>query len=212
MKFFIYSRVGNLQQKQNDLSNQERHLQNPVREEQNKRQDAVTDMIPGVGLVGGLITGRYERIIPGYSSINGLISVCTQDLENCQRQINQTRGEYLRADNEKNRIQNETSTLNQQSARLQTEKGKLCREEVSLTRKLNYVSRLNTNLLNCVTGLKLKTTVLQKRFLSVQDEVELFEPAEWNNNLAPEFRRRLSEFDSLIWTGTDSLVSFKLME
>jgi septal ring factor EnvC (AmiA/AmiB activator) len=208
----LNSKVSLLQQKQNDLSNQEKHLQNRVREEQNKRQDAVTDMNPGVGFVGGLITGRYKRMIPGHSLINGLISVCTRDLESCQRQIHQTREEYSRAEGEKNHIQNETSTLNQQSARLQTEKDTLSREEISLTRKLNYVSRLNTNLLNCVTGLKLKTTALQKRFLCVQDEAELLEPAEWNNNLAPEFRRRLSEFDALIWTGSGSLVSFKLME
>ena len=208
----LNSKVGNLERKQQDLVNQENHLQGKLRDAETKRQDALTDLIPGVGLIGGLVTGRYERIIPGHSAISGLVSVCTQDLERAQRELSQTRFEYSRAQEDKNRVEAESVILRRQAAKLENEKLTLKREESALTTKMNYVSQLNNKLLNCVTGLKTKSDMFRRRFLSVEDEVELLEPTEWNNDLSLEFRKRLREFDSLIWTGSDSLANCHILE
>ncbi|KAJ3230789.1 hypothetical protein HDU81_004256 [Chytriomyces hyalinus] len=75
-------------QEQSEVS----HLNRRIEEEEKKRVDALTDLIPGVGFIGGLITGRHERMIPFHSAVNGIISAVKQDKENAEHRLNSTRG------------------------------------------------------------------------------------------------------------------------
>lgn len=71
------------------------YLENQSNQASITREQALTDINPLVGIIGGLVTGRYERMIPFYSTISGAISMLTQDkeeseasLENCQHDYN----------------------------------------------------------------------------------------------------------------------------
>lgn len=92
----LQTKLDGLRSKETDLSKQidnlnlnRQQLEQVIRNEQQAREDAVVDLIPGVGFFGGLITGRYERMIPGASQLKGIISAATQDKERFERMLHQ---------------------------------------------------------------------------------------------------------------------------
>ena len=85
----------NLQEQQNvlgkDISNLAKEAEQLVDDKdwaETVRTDSITDLIPGVGFFGGLITRRFWRMIPLYSQVIGVISWAEQDKERCQEKLN----------------------------------------------------------------------------------------------------------------------------
>lgn len=77
----LKSKKTNLEEAIDKVKRKEKKLKKKIRESRVSRSDALIDMVPLVGIFTGLITGRYMRMIPFYSSTVGLISVCKRDLE-----------------------------------------------------------------------------------------------------------------------------------
>lgn len=98
----LKSKTNNLKNKLVELNNKKKELNNEINElervtskserkiekEEKLRTNAWQDTLPGFGFVAGLVTGNYERMIPLYSPIRGIISVVEQTVENEQRKLN----------------------------------------------------------------------------------------------------------------------------
>ncbi|KAJ2986004.1 hypothetical protein HDV02_000256, partial [Globomyces sp. JEL0801] len=90
----LSSQSSSLQSQLNELRQQEATLLGRIRDEERKRENAATDWIPG----------DYDRMIPGYSTITGIISSLNNDKEALQNRLNQKNDEYRRNMHELNRI------------------------------------------------------------------------------------------------------------
>ncbi|KAI8894787.1 hypothetical protein BC833DRAFT_603620 [Globomyces pollinis-pini] len=93
-----------LQVQLQDFKKEEERLNQLIRDEEKKRQNAAMDWIPLVGFFAGLFTGDYERMIPGYSTISGIISRASKDKEALQDRLNQKNNEYQNNWRELNRV------------------------------------------------------------------------------------------------------------
>lgn len=70
------------------------YLQNQSDQVSITREQALTDINPVAGVIGGLLTGRYERMIPFYSTISGVISMLTQDKEEFESSLEKCQYDY----------------------------------------------------------------------------------------------------------------------
>lgn len=100
----LESRRHDLDKEISSLEVDMRTLKIRMEEEETKRVDAAVDWIPLVGFFGGLVTGRYERMLPGYSTVSGIISRITQEKEECQ-------GRYDNKHSERNSLNSELSSV-----------------------------------------------------------------------------------------------------
>lgn len=75
------SRVQSLEREIADTRAEIERLRDKIRNEEQRRSNAVYDLIPFHGLFAGIISGDMKRAIPYYSQIDGIISAVSQDLE-----------------------------------------------------------------------------------------------------------------------------------
>lgn len=162
-------RLNNHKQKLNNEINGVKNsisiIKDKIEEEEDIRTFAWTDLIPGVGLIGGLVTKRYERIIPFYSSVRGIVSIAEQTVETEQRKLNLKKEEKkelklkkkeieasIKNKNDKN-IQN-ISNLAQINLKKSAKDAEIAEFGKALTRLRNASSFLKSNLhkYKCVEG------------------------------------------------------------
>ncbi len=77
----LESKEKNLEKTVDEAKQEVKKVKSRITQAETNRRDALIDMIPLVGIFTGLFTKRYTRMIPFYSSIVGLVSVCKKDLE-----------------------------------------------------------------------------------------------------------------------------------
>jgi septal ring factor EnvC (AmiA/AmiB activator) len=100
----LLSQVEDLKKELNSLKAAEQEIQLQIDREETLRFDASIDWIPFVGIIGGAITGRYTRMIPGFSSVSGIISHINQSKESYAKRLEQVSLEYKKVKNEYEKV------------------------------------------------------------------------------------------------------------
>ena len=102
-----------------------RSKQNEIDEQETIRQEAAVDWIPGVGFFAGLITQKYERMIPGYSTVNGIMSHINQEKEKLEEdksrlgaELHSLETDYKNVKNQLRSVENDISSLSSRIAAL----------------------------------------------------------------------------------------------
>ena len=108
--------------------------------EETKRGDAVA-------FVGGLTTGRYERMIPGNSVVAGIISYITQEQEEANRKIENKQSE-------KYNLNEQLQSLQENKNRYETTKKNISAKLVGLTHEIAMKEKEKKLLAKNLTDLK----------------------------------------------------------
>lgn len=158
-----------------------RQLEHRIEQERTKQQDAATDWIPGVGFFGGLITGRYERMIPFHSTIAAIISAIEGDLgraigrrDDAARNKSALEQEQLRV---KQRLEESSAEMTRIQRKIDSLKANIgrCDDQVKvLGALLTDLGNLTRSLLNLATGL----TGIHEQVENLID-CDMVEPAEF---------------------------------
>lgn len=103
----LTSEIRDMQREIDTLEQDHQSAKRQAQKEEQRRVDGLTDLIPGVGLIGGLITGRYERCIPGHSAINAAVSLANQRVEKLYARASEARSKRDRSQTEKRGVQSD---------------------------------------------------------------------------------------------------------
>lgn len=125
-------------------------------EEETTRIDGIIDLLPLVGVIGGIVTGRIKRAIPLYSQFAAIISVGTDEKENHEQRLRQ-----------KQKVQNQltleqTSIINEMQRKIvlvnlyEAQIARSEREQLWLERKIRKLGATLVDFSNLSLSLRLK--------------------------------------------------------
>ena len=168
MKYIMVSIEGkekDLTKEIDDLTNSIADITRQIESEKIKRKDAITDSIPIVGqvwgIIGGLTTKRYTRMIPFYSGVTGLFSWFTQQKEMLERNLEYKRRELadlLKRKSEKSgQVQKEELNLifiDQEVDRFEGQKSKLEAETKELGKRITDLRNVQMSFQGLLTKYK----------------------------------------------------------
>ena len=163
--------INKSEEQKREMKAELQRLRKQVEEEEQARIDGATDMIPFVGLIGGLVTGRYERMIPGYSTVKGLASLITDEVEKLEERANRKAEKIdenrrnLRHLKEKKRMRK--SDLSDQKRKLQKTEEKKIKAEAGL----KDAGKVKTLLSHFTTGFQ----QVSQRYCSNRNDLEMLE-------------------------------------
>ena len=153
------------------LNSEIARLRRRAEEEETKRVDAAIDWIPGVGLIGGLITGRYERVIPGHSVVAGIISHITQEQEEANRKIKNKQSE-------KSNLNEQLQSIEENKNRYETTKKNISAKLVQLTHEIDMKEKEKKLLAKNLTDLKntgMELTLICKKHTLMNCDLDMIE-------------------------------------
>ncbi|MGH2613392.1 MAG: coiled-coil domain-containing protein [Rhabdochlamydiaceae bacterium] len=147
----LYQQEKDLNECIKKLNNELWQLEKNIEKANIRRIDGLTDLIPFVGFVGGLVTGRFERMIPFYSQVRGIISWVQQEKEYYQNKLDakykERRGLNEEVDSDSAKINQQksiTDLIETETKRLASEKDRLDKEIKQLGIGLTYFKNVNS--------------------------------------------------------------------
>ncbi len=163
-----------------------------------RRVDALTDLIPFVGLIGGFVTGRYERAIPFYSQIRGAVSLAQEESEYYQSQLNSKQSELRTLKGEVSEISSEIDKNKPLMISLEAEAQRFKSERDGLDVEIKQLGKVITSLKN--VKMSLQTIRGKYRFLSEDLNLvrDFIDDAEAKTELTQQFARALAEIKRMI--------------
>lgn len=162
---------GRLDNDFNDLNRKINETNQKIRHEERKRENAVLDSIPIFGFFyaidDALDNNEPERLIPGYSLVNGLMSVLTQEKEALEQRchILGAEKEILRKqlDEVQQNLNRNNQSLNENAANLRKTKERI--ETISW--KIKVSGEKTTSTKNILKNLKINSN----KFLSFKNDL-----------------------------------------
>lgn len=167
--------------------------------EKQRRIDGGTDLIPGVGFIGGLVTGRYERMIPYYSQVKAVESLASQRVENLLKISKEKKDEFNRKSDEVHSLNQEIRKSCANIENKERQLKKLRTKETECEKAIKETGKLLTDYENVKKNLMLvaKRTNLLETEIENLKEFEMLDPGEFKG-LLPLHDKLVSSMESIL--------------
>ncbi len=170
------SRLKDLNEECKNIDKDIENARRQIEEEKQIRKNAALDLIPGYGLIDGIIKKQPKRGIPGYSSVKGIISAVHKDKEAYESRLSEKQKEMNDA---KTRIEQISTQKEKENGKKSRDEGELLwlqSREKSLDQEIKKSGKELTELRNIL--LSLKGVIAKYHFLKMDvDTLEDFSEA-----------------------------------
>lgn len=153
------------------LDSEIKEIEKKIEEEEIRRYNALLDMNPLFGFYSGLANGQYSRMIPFYSSLSGLGSVCFKDKENYQQMLYQKRETRIDLIMKINTASNEVNVTNEFLSQYRNEIVRLNSQCALLDDSIKKSGKLLTIIKDVTLSLK----NLSSKYVFLSHHVEILE-------------------------------------
>jgi len=198
-----------LEQAIESLKTEKKKINEHIKKEETKRKDATTDWFPPVAIFGGLLTGRYYRMIPFHSIVEGIESEMSQRKESFIRQKKHIKDELSRINEEIQKASTEITNQNSLIERMRTEIFSIAAKKIILCKRTQLLGRQLTTLRELGLGLKNLGNEYDFLIWDVNTISGFFQDG-INVNLIPSFIERIKviQGDFLTWGSSSKTIDF----